>query len=171
MGRLDADEFESFVVVACGEFTTAGETGGGSAEGTDAFEYGGAFWALVGVLALQGAPGEREVVAAGLVLKTEIGTSLLPFGPVRGDFTATDPVLSEKVCEFVKKGAMDLVLSEALEFGVENDVGDAWVSETRGAAHSGVPEDPEFVVKVGEAEAAELFADEFCELRRRMAVR
>ncbi len=146
------DEFEPRVVGAVGELLAAAQAGGSASEGTDAFEFGFAVGAEVDVFDGDLASWQGEVVAAGFIGETEVGTGALPLRAMGGDAAFTDAVLGNEVGQFVEERTFDLVGSEGLELGIEENDGELWVGKAGGAPHPGVPENAQAIGERSEAD-------------------
>lgn len=133
-------EAEAFFVSSGAEGAAAWETRGGSPEGSSARKLGVTVGALVEVFSSDLPAWERQVVAAGFVLESEVAASLLPFDAMRGDFASACAVLCDEVGQFVKEGAVDFAFAELAQSRVEDNLSQGGVGEACGAAHSGVPE-------------------------------
>ena len=133
------DEAEAVVIQAVVEFLAAWITGDGSFDRADAVNDREAVRALVGVVALHGAPFEGEIVKRLLAWDAEIIASGLPLDAMRVDAAAAMALVSDEVSELVLEGAPELFGLAVFEFGIEFD-GAIWPPRpASGRLHPWVP--------------------------------
>ena len=112
LGLCDPGQFEALIVVPLVEFPAAGEACGGPAKRSDTFNFRLTVWTAVDVGAWQFTARQGQVVAAGLIRKTQFYAGFPPFRTMWGDAASTGSVACHQMGEFVEERALHLAPSE-----------------------------------------------------------